>query len=288
MSSDITYEVVGKTAIISLKNPSKFNSLTQAQYRRLEQLMQLAAKEKSTTVTLIQSSGKFFSAGATVNPKDRNVDVIDLQFIEDKENDPEIMKKYIRSRTQYSYSFGARNFNITHTFYTHPKVFVVALNGPVIGLSAAIVAVADFIIARDSAYLLTPFANLGLPPEGGTSLSLTKRLGHSLASELLLGSAPVNAETLYRAGFINILVKESEYKDVDKFNTMVQEWIKKKFYHLHDESLTISKKMMKKADESAFLEVEQDEVIAGIDMFAKGYPQDRFAKLASGKLKHKM
>ncbi|VVT47000.1 uncharacterized protein SAPINGB_P001494 [Magnusiomyces paraingens] len=285
--SDITYKVVGKTAIISLNNPKKFNSLTQAQYRRLEQLMQLAAREPSTTITLLQSSGKFFSAGATVDPKGVDSDKIVLKFLEDP-TDPAIVSNFLRSRVNYSYGFGARNFTITHTFFSHPKVFVVALNGPVIGLSAAIVALADFVIARDSAYLLTPFANLGLPPEGGTSYSLRSRLGHSLASELLLASSPVQAADLYRAGFINTLVSTKEYSDVDKFNEYVLKWIEGKFYSLHDESLTISKALMKRAQETDFLEVEHDEVIAGVNMFAKGYPQERFAALASGKLKHKL
>lgn len=286
-SSSITYHVSGKTAVISLNNPKKFNSLTQAQYRRIEQLMNVAANDPNTTVTLLQSSGKFFSAGATIDPKDRNVDSYDLTYINDAD-EPEEVTKYLQGRSLYSYSFGARNFRVGHSFYSHPKVFVVALNGPVIGLSAAIVALADVVIARDSAYLLTPFSNLGLPPEGLTSITLVRRLGHSIASELLLASSPVKADVLYRMGFVNHLVKTSDYPDVDKFNQMVQEWINKKFGHLHDESLTISKKLMKKADESEFLEAEHDEVLAGIDMFAKGYPQERFRLLAEGKLKHKL
>lgn len=287
MPQSITYKVVGKTAIITLNNPKKFNSLSQTEYRRLEQLMQLAEREKDTTITLLQSSGKFFSAGATVDAKIEEADVYDLEYITDT-TDPKYLTEYLKTRTLYTYSFGARNFTITHTFFNHPKVFVVALNGPVIGLSASIVATADFIIARDSAYMLTPFANLGLPPEGGTSYTLQNRLGHSLASELLLASSPVKAQALYDVGFINKLVKTSEYQDVDKFNEMVQKWIADKFYNLHDESLVISKELMRKPQAPKFLEVEHDEVIAGINMFAQGSPQDRFAKLAAGKLKHKL
>lgn len=287
MPSTISYQVIGKIAVISLNNPKKFNSLTQAQYRRIEQLMTLAANDKNTTITLIQSSGKFFSAGATVDIKSSDNDVYDLKFYDDA-TETEQVTKYLRERSLHSYNFGTRNYTIGHTFYTHPKVFVVALNGPVIGLSAAIVALADIVVSRDSAYLLTPFANLGLPPEGLTSMSLTRRLGHSVASELLLASSPVKADTLYRLGFVNKLVKTSDYPDVDKFNKMVQEWVSQKFDHLHDESLVIAKSLMKKANSTEYLQIEQDEIIAGIDMFAKGYPQERFRQLAQGKLKHRL
>lgn len=37
-------------------------------------------------------------------------------------------------------SFVAFNLNITQAFYTHSKVLVVGLNGPVVGLTAALVA----------------------------------------------------------------------------------------------------------------------------------------------------
>lgn len=37
-------------------------------------------------------------------------------------------------------SFVAYNLNITRAFYSHSKILVVGLNGPVIGLTAALVA----------------------------------------------------------------------------------------------------------------------------------------------------
>lgn len=37
------------------------------------------------------------------------------------------------------------NIEITKAFYEHPKILVGALNGPAVGLSAALVAACDFI-----------------------------------------------------------------------------------------------------------------------------------------------
>src|SRR5688572_32178650 len=63
-------------------------------------------------------------------------------------------------------NFAAYNLNITHAFSTHPKILVVGLNGPVIGLSAAIPAYADFVYCAPHTFLLTPFSSLGLVAEG--------------------------------------------------------------------------------------------------------------------------
>ena len=36
----------------------------------------------------------------------------------------------------------ANNMNLARAFYTHPKILVVALNGPVVGMTAALIAFA--------------------------------------------------------------------------------------------------------------------------------------------------
>lgn len=284
---EITYEVKGKTAVITLNIPQRYNSLTGVEYRRLEQLVQLAAHEKDTLVTLIQSTGKYFSAGANLNTGAGILkeDHMELKQIDD-ESDPAAYQD-LKVRTEYAYRFGTRNLAITEGFYNHPKVLVVALNGPVIGLSSSLVALADFVYARDSAWFLTPFANIGLAPEGAASYSLIYRLGHSKASELLLSSSPLSAEELYRIGFVNKLYSSKEYT-TEQFNEAIQKLIEEKFYHLHPESLVITKDLMRKATAQHYAEANALEVIAGTEQFAKGVPQKRFAMLAEGKLKHKL
>ena len=74
-------------------------------------------------------------------------------------------------------TFVSNNLNITHAFYTHPKILVTALNGPAVGLSAALIAFSDFIYCVPSTFLLTPFSSLGLVAEGGASRAFVQRLG---------------------------------------------------------------------------------------------------------------
>ncbi|CAI6092409.1 unnamed protein product [Clonostachys chloroleuca] len=52
----------GKLAVITLDNASKFNSLTQASYRRLATLLREADANEDVVVTLLIGEGPFFSA----------------------------------------------------------------------------------------------------------------------------------------------------------------------------------------------------------------------------------
>lgn len=289
--TEILYKVVDRTAVITLNIPDKFNALTGVEYRRLDQLVQAAAREKGTFVTLIQSTGKFFSAGANFKKGEltggaKGGDTIDLVQIEN-ESDPDSYGD-LETRTEWAYRFGARNFAITETFYNHPKVLVVALNGPVIGLTAALVACADFIYATDNTYLLTPFANIGLASEGAACYTLLQRLGLSKANEALLMSKPIKAKELKERGFLNELFPLSQFKTPEDFNNHVYNIIKTTMYGLDEDAILIIKRLIRKSMQQSLIEANHDEVFQGIDRFAKGIPQNRFAQLAQKSLKHKL
>lgn len=74
--------------------------------------------------------------------------------------------------------------------YRHSKILVAAMNGPVIGLSAALLGYFDFIFSVDDAYFLTPFSAISLVCEGGSSQSLVQRMGLAKANECALLTIP--------------------------------------------------------------------------------------------------
>lgn len=78
-----------------------------------------------------------------------------------------------------------------------------ALNGPAVGLSAALIAWSDFIYSSPNAFILTPFSSLGLVAEGGASRSFVQRLGISKANEALIMSKRIPADELLQVGFVN-------------------------------------------------------------------------------------
>ena len=111
-------------------------------------------------------------------------------------------------RKYWTQQFVANNVHNTRSWYQHPKILIVALNGPAVGLSAGLTAHADFIYAAPHTFLLTPFTSLGLMAEGGASKAFVDRLGISKANEALLMSRKIPAEDLLRVGYVNKIFHE--------------------------------------------------------------------------------
>jgi enoyl-CoA hydratase/carnithine racemase len=63
-------------------------------------------------------------------------------------------------------------------FLDFPKPIVVAVNGPAIGAAVTSATLCDAIFCSTTATFVTPFAALGLPPEGTSSHGHTYRTNH--------------------------------------------------------------------------------------------------------------
>jgi peroxisomal 3,2-trans-enoyl-CoA isomerase len=185
-------------------------------------------------------------------------------------------------------NFVAFNLNASRAFYSHPKILVVGLNGPVIGLSAGLVAHADFIYCTPHTFLLTPFSSLGLVAEGAASHALVRRLGVSKANEALIMSKRISADELLATGFVNKIFDCAQDEDA-KFRDLVLAEIDDRLGdHLSGSSLTGIKALIKKRDQDALDSQNVAEVFAGLDRFLTGIPVEEFRKIASGEKRHKL
>ena len=57
---------------------------------------------------------------------------------------------------------------IITTIRTMPKPVVAAVNGPAVGIGMSLALAADLVVAKESAYFLLAFVNIGLVPDGGS------------------------------------------------------------------------------------------------------------------------
>lgn len=191
-------------------------------------------------------------------------------------------------RRHWLRSFVANNLDITNAFYTHPKILITALNGPAVGLSAALIAFSDFIYAAPHAFLLTPFSSLGLVGEGGASRAFVNRLGISKANEALIMSKRITAEELLQVGFVNKIF-ETEKNEQEKFLGLVLEEIDERLGdHLNSDSLVKMKALIRKPERDIMDSQTVAEVFGGLERFTAGVPQEEFRKLASGEKRHKL
>jgi Delta3-Delta2-enoyl-CoA isomerase len=134
---------------------------------------------------------------------------------------------------------------VSDAFYTHPKVLITALNGPVIGLSAALIAHSDFIFAMPHVYLVAPFTSLGITAEGGSTVVFAQRMGFTVANEVLLMSKKIPCDRLVQCGFINEVFDTN--KDTEKFLECVRQEIDAQLgKHLQGSSMLHIKALMRK------------------------------------------
>ncbi|KAF9701240.1 hypothetical protein EKO04_000183 [Ascochyta lentis] len=267
----ILVEYKGKVAIITLNVPKKLNALNGDLYYQLARAMNEVAAHDEVFITVLTGKGRFFSAGA------------DVTFGAAQKSSTDIDE-----RQMWLKNFVSNNLHITHAFYTHPKILVTALNGPAVGLSAALIAFSDFIYAAPHAYILTPFSSLGLVAEGNASFAFVKRLGISKANEALIMSKRISCEELVQTGFVN-RVFDVGSKDSPKFLEEVLKEVDDRLGdHLNGESLIKIKALIRKPDMDTLDRQGVEEVFGGLNRFLKGVPQEEFRKIASGEKKHKL
>lgn len=164
----------------------------------------------------------------------------------------------------------AFNLNITQAFYTHPKILVVGLNGPVVGLSAALVAHADFIYCTPHTFLLTPFSSLGLVAEGGASRALVLRLGPARANEALIMSRRIPADELRAAGFVNAVFDHPVGEDARFRERVLAEVDERLGPHLSGDSLLGIKKLIRQPEREIMESQNAREVFDGLERFVAG------------------
>ena len=86
---------------------------------------------------------------------------------------------------------------------TASKPVVAAVNGPAVGIGTTMLLHCDLVFAGTNTRFQMPFANLGLCPEGGSSLLLPSWLGRVRAAELLMLGGAFSADDAARLGLIN-------------------------------------------------------------------------------------
>jgi 2-(1,2-epoxy-1,2-dihydrophenyl)acetyl-CoA isomerase len=89
-----------------------------------------------------------------------------------------------------------------------PKPVIAAVNGPAVGIGCSLALCSDLIIAAESAYFLLAFVNIGLVPDGGSSLFVPTRVGMARATELSMLGERLPATRALEWGLINRVVAD--------------------------------------------------------------------------------
>jgi enoyl-CoA hydratase/carnithine racemase len=105
-------------------------------------------------------------------------------------------------------------FRFLRALAHHSRPVVAGVDGVAVGIGTTLLLHCDYVVASERASFSMPFVNLGLSPEGASSVLLPRVAGMALASELLMFGEPFDAPTALRAGLVNQVVPEASLAEV--------------------------------------------------------------------------
>ena len=92
-----------------------------------------------------------------------------------------------------------------------PKPVIAAINGPAAGIGLSFALACDLVVATESAYFQLAFVNIGLVPDGGSSLFVPSRVGFARAAELAMLGERLGARKALDWGLINRVWPDEEF-----------------------------------------------------------------------------
>ncbi|KND02641.1 uncharacterized protein SPPG_01729 [Spizellomyces punctatus DAOM BR117] len=264
----LAYSEADGIATITLNRPKHLNAFTTVMYTELPIALKRAADSPAVVLTLLTGAGRLFSSGADVT-----------------EGIPGTIPPL--SDTDASREFYRRRFDGTIVrcglaLAEHPKVLVVALNGPVVGIAAALISHGDIIYAAESATLHAPFSSLAISPEGGSSFAFTQRLGYPKAMEALLFSRKFTAQELEAIGFVNKVFP------LEGFQDNVRKTLLATIKTVVPASLITTKRLVKSNFQREQIASIHNEAKELTERFVSGDPQKVFSALAAKYSKSKL
>ena len=92
------------------------------------------------------------------------------------------------------------NRGVFDPYITFPKPIIAAVNGPAIGMAVTTASLTDYRIAAPTATFHTPFAQLGLPPEGCSSINFERLMGKKGSMIMLEKGEKIDANKALELG----------------------------------------------------------------------------------------
>ena len=170
---------------VLMHQPDNLNSFTPELRAALAAALEEAAGERSVRAIVLGGSGRFFSAGANLKRG-----TIGTESIRD------ILLR------EYKPLFDA----ITQA----PQPVIAAVQGGAAGIGMALALACDLVVMEENAFLLCPFSNIGLVPDGGSTWTLSQTIGHRAAFEFAVSGDRMPAPRAKELNLANRLAAPGE------------------------------------------------------------------------------
>ncbi|XP_030258964.1 chromodomain Y-like protein isoform X1 [Sparus aurata] len=171
----------GFTHILLSTKSSDNNTLNPEVMKEIQSAMATAASDDSKMV-LLGAVGSVFCCGLDF-----------LYFI----------RRLTDDRKKESIKMAETIRTFVNTFIQFKKPIVAAVNGPALGLGAAILPLCDVVWANEKAWFQTPYTSYGQTPDACSSFTFPRIMGLASANELLLSGRKLTAQEACSKGLVS-------------------------------------------------------------------------------------
>ena len=186
----LKWEPAGGVGRITLDRPDSLNAWTDQLGRELGRAVNEDAAGDDVRAVLITGAGRGFSSGADLkggfepHPDDGR---------------PDLARAL--NEVYHPIIAGIRRLE---------KPVIAAVNGPAVGIGLSLALACDLVLAAESAFLGLAFVNIGLMPDGGSTLFVPAAAGKTRAFEMALLGERVSARQALDWGLVNQVHPDDE------------------------------------------------------------------------------
>jgi len=249
-------------ATVELNRPQALNAWNAQLGSDLLAALRLVGEDEDVRAVVLTGAGRGFSSGA------------DLKDISGGETTADGRPDVYKTLTE-------RYHPIMQAVRTMPKPVVAAVNGPAVGIGCSLALCCDLILAAESAYFLLAFVNIGLVPDGGSSLFVPTRVGMARATELAMLGERLGAAQALDWGLINSVVPDARlHEETDALAAQLAAGPTRSYAGTKRQ---LNNWLYARMDEQLELEAQIQREMAGSDDFLEGamaFAQKRSARFS--------
>jgi 2-(1,2-epoxy-1,2-dihydrophenyl)acetyl-CoA isomerase len=182
MSDTIQVTKHDRVAVLGLSRPESMNAIDMGMRRQLLEALDRLARDPDIRCIVLTGAGKAFCSGSDLKSAAANSDT-----------------SVRRTARTLLHDFQP----IIETLSRLDKPVIAAVNGAAVGVGMSLVLACDLVVMAKNAFLMAPFINVGLIPDGGTAWFLSQRVGYARAFELLAEGQKIPAERCLALGMAN-------------------------------------------------------------------------------------
>jgi 2-(1,2-epoxy-1,2-dihydrophenyl)acetyl-CoA isomerase len=179
----VIWERDGGVGTLTLNRPDTLNAWTADFGHELKSVIEGEAADGSVRAVMVTGAGRGFSSGADLK----------AGF----EPHPDDGKPDVRKELHELYHpviAGIRRLE---------KPVVAAVNGPAVGIGCSLALACDLILAAESSFFGLAFVNIGLMPDGGSTLFVPAAVGKARAFQMALLGERVSSQKALEWGLVN-------------------------------------------------------------------------------------